>query len=81
MSLTPKKRSQSRRERPRSSVEKPRKTHFTTDGKKRYCTGRPKGKDELERDWKRVDCDRCRFKMESFVSEKRRRRATENHRE
>ena len=35
------------------------KHHFTTDGKRRYCTGRPKGKDELVANWDEVDCGKC----------------------
>ena len=52
MSLTPQKKSK--------KVKYPkRKTHFTEDGTTRYCTGRPKGKDELSRNWIEVDCQRC----------------------
>ena len=35
------------------------KTHFTIDGRHRYCNGRPAGKDRLERDWNLVDCWLC----------------------
>ena len=39
-------------------------THFTIDGEHRYCTGWPRGKDELADSWIRVDCHRCLEKRE-----------------
>ncbi len=39
-----------------------RETHFTEDGTTRYCSGRPKGKDELSDTWISVTCGKCIMK-------------------
>jgi len=65
MSLKPKTRRKSGSGKPWGPRTRRAKQHFTNDGFRRYCTNRPKGKDELTGHWSEVDCDACLIKKEN----------------